>query len=141
MIEYLREIASRPQDAASRTAAAPPPGRRRLFCQKGRVVAVLPGVIAAAYRDDQFIGWYENQQVIFVVEDNDGYLALDMYGNPAAHPHVNSGSGRLCLGDNARNVEGAIASLLSVNLLSTYFMPRLAVSKPTDDRPLAVIRL
>jgi hypothetical protein len=140
MIEYLREIASRKDAAESQDTAAPPPGPRQLFYQKGRVVAILLGVIGPAYRGGQLVGWYENQQTIFVVEDGNGYRALDQYGNAAIHPHVNN-NGYICLGDNAKSAEGAIASLLGINLSSAYFMPRLAIEKPADNRPLVVIRL
>jgi hypothetical protein len=117
---------------------------RGLRCRRGHVVAILPGVIAAAGREEEggFVGWYKNEETIFVVYDgNYDYVALDKDGSPAVHPHVNRTDGHICLGDNEAGVEGAIASLLAINLSSVYFMPRLSAEKPADERPLAVIRL
>jgi hypothetical protein len=110
-------------------------------------VAILPGVIAAAIKEgeneEEFVGWYENKEAIFVVYDEveDGYLALNTYCYPVVHPHVNGTEGNICLGNNEDSADGAISALLAINLDSVYFMPRLSVEKPTDNRPRAVIRL
>jgi hypothetical protein len=100
--------------------------RYKLVSENKEILAIICNLVAPVFRDDQFLGFYEKEEPIFIAKNNDYYFALDKFGENIRHPHVGPENGLICFGDNTKDIKGAVSSLLVINAKSVYFMPMLS---------------
>jgi hypothetical protein len=105
----------------------PKKGRYKLVSEDKEILAIICNLVAPVFRDDQFLGFYEKEEPIFIAKnDGDYYFALDKFGEKIRHPHVHPEDGLICFGNNTKDIKGAVFSLLVINAKSVYFMPMLS---------------